>query len=150
VSLLRRGDAAPAGYGGIPGLSGRTGTRLVIRAGRRVTGVVLPVFVMLAIAVLAACASPGTTPPGNVPASPVEGVVTAVDSRGLAQVRGFSIRTDEGRTLEFRIDGLENPAEFPPAHLAEHRTTLEPVRVYFRLSGGDLIAYRLEDAHPAP
>jgi hypothetical protein len=128
----------------------RTGSRLVIRVGRRVTALVLPVLVVLAITGLAACASPGATPPGDVPASPVEGVVTAVDSRGLAQVRGFSIRTDAGRTLEFRIDGLENPSEFPPAHLAEHRTTSEPVRVYFRVRGGDLIAYRLEDADPAP
>lgn len=74
------------------------------------------------------------------------GVVVAVDSRGLADVRGFSIRTDDARTLTFRIDALENGAEFPPGHLLEHQATSERVRVSYRVDGDELVAFRIEDA----
>jgi hypothetical protein len=104
-------------------------------------------LVLASVAVVAACSGPpGTTPGPTPPASPVEGVVIEVDARGLSQIRGFALRTSDGPTLRFRIDGLENPVEFPPAHLSEHRTTSEPVRVFFRVVGGELVAYRLEDA----
>jgi hypothetical protein len=41
---------------------------------------------------------------------------------------------------------LENPLDFPAAHLAEHVASSEPVRVYFRVEGSALVVYRLEDA----
>lgn len=74
------------------------------------------------------------------------GVVIAVDARGLADVRGFTLRTDDGRSLTFRIDALENGAEFPPGHLAEHQATSQPVRVSFRADGDELVAFRIDDA----
>ena len=76
----------------------------------------------------------------------VVGVVVEVQSEGLVDVRAFSVRTDDGRTLTFRIDALENGAEFPPGHLVEHQATSERVRVFFRRDGEALVAFRIVDA----
>ena len=76
----------------------------------------------------------------------VEGVVVAVDSSGLAEVRGFTLRRPGGETLEFRLGELENAVEFPPAHLAEHQATAQPVTVIYRMEGDERFAVRLEDA----
>jgi hypothetical protein len=76
----------------------------------------------------------------------VEGVIVGVDSAGLADVRGFTLRLVGGETLEFRLGELENATEFPPGHLAEHQATAQPVRVWFRMEGDERYAVRLEDA----
>jgi hypothetical protein len=78
--------------------------------------------------------------------SQVEGVIVAVDSSGLADIRGFSLRRVGGEILEFRLGELENGDEFPPGHLAEHQATAEPVLVYYRMEGKERFAVRLEDA----
>jgi hypothetical protein len=39
---------------------------------------------------------------------------------------------------------------FPAEHLGEHRLAAEPVAVLYREEGGRHVAYRLEDAEPAP
>lgn len=75
----------------------------------------------------------------------VEGVIVSVDSAGLANVRGFTLRQAGGETLEFRLGELENPTEFPPGHLTEHQATAQPVRVWYRLEGAERFAVRLED-----
>lgn len=74
------------------------------------------------------------------------GIVVGVQSTGLTSVQGFSIRTGDGRTVDFRIGNLENGASFPPGHLAEHRVTLVPVRVTYVDQDGGHLAIRLEDA----
>lgn len=96
-------------------------------------------------------ASPGAGTPApsgapGLPPSPVEGVVVLVDSTGIDAVSSFTIRSDDGRQWEFRVGVLENPTEFPPSHLAEHRATTVPVRVFFTFDGSELVAHRLEDA----
>ncbi len=78
--------------------------------------------------------------------SQVEGVIVAVDSSGLADVRGFSLRQVGGEILEFRLGELENGDEFPPGHLSEHQATAEPVLVFYRMEGKERFAVRLEDA----
>lgn len=85
-------------------------------------------------------------PDGSPRAVSVEGVIVAVDSAGLADVRGFTLRRVGGETIEFRLGELENANEFPPGHLAEHQATAEPVRVFYRSEGGERFAVRLEDA----
>ncbi len=85
-------------------------------------------------------------PDGSPKAVSVEGVIVAVDSAGLADVRGFTLRRVGGEILEFRLGELENASEFPPGHLAEHQATAEPVRVFYRSEGGDRFAVRLEDS----
>ncbi|HEY6058246.1 MAG TPA: hypothetical protein VIV06_09440 [Candidatus Limnocylindrales bacterium] len=70
----------------------------------------------------------------------------SIDSAGLTDVHGFTLRTTDGIVITFAIGSLENGAQFPPGHLAEHQATAEPVRVYFRDDGGRLVVYRIEDA----
>jgi hypothetical protein len=74
------------------------------------------------------------------------GVVTAIDAAGLTDVRSFTIRTADARTVTFRVGVLENRTEFPPGHLIEHEATSQPVRVWFHSEGDVLVATRIEDA----
>jgi len=122
----------------------------------------LAVGLVLAVAV-AGCAATPTAKPSlgpvatasiEIPASgsptpvtsPVTGVLLTIDARGLTDVKGFTLRTGDGRELAFEIGTLENGAAFPPGHLAEHLAGSTPVRVYFHSDGGRLVVYRLEDA----
>jgi hypothetical protein len=81
-----------------------------------------------------------------VPESPIAGIVVAIDSAGLNQVTGFTLRTNAGATVAFTIGTLENGDEFPPGHLKEHQATAAPVLVFFRQAGDQLVVYRIEDA----
>ena len=111
-------------------------------------------LVLVAVVVLAAAAalfsggapSPDSSgPPGTIEAV---GVIVAVDAAGLGDVRGFTLRQVGGAQIEFDLRAIENGAQFPPGHLAEHQATAEPVRVWYRLEGNDRLAIRLEDATP--
>lgn len=86
---------------------------------------------------------------GQVSNQTETGLVVAVDSSGLTDVRGFSIRTSDGRTVVFRIGVLENGAQFPPGHLLEHAATGVRVVVTYRRENGELVAVRLDDAPAA-
>jgi hypothetical protein len=88
--------------------------------------------------------APASASPGAL-TSPVVGVLLSVDAKGLADVKGFTLRTDAGRELAFEIGTLENGVAFPPGHLAEHLAGSTPVRVFFRKEGDRLVVYRLED-----
>jgi hypothetical protein len=56
------------------------------------------------------------------------------------------LRVPGGQLLEFDLRALENGAEFPPGHLAEHQATAAPVRVTYRMDGATRLAIRVEDA----
>jgi hypothetical protein len=114
---------------------------------RRTAPAFLPWIALVVGLALGGCGGAGqASPTASAPSSPVEGVVIDVDTAGLGNVTGFTIRTGEGRQIVFALRGLENSAEFPPAHLSEHLASSQPVRVWFRPEGGELVAYRLEDA----
>jgi hypothetical protein len=85
----------------------------------------------------------GDPPPGT---TAVRGVIVVVDSQGLGDVRGFTLRTDAGEVLPFSLRALENGTTFPPGHLAEHQATAEPVEVWFREEAGERLAIRIDDA----
>lgn len=89
--------------------------------------------------------SGGTGRPGT-DRSVVDGVIVGVESEGLDRVRGFTLRTDDGQTLEFALGTLERGAEFPPGHLVEHQATVQPVRVSYVTDGDTRVAVRIEDA----
>jgi hypothetical protein len=74
------------------------------------------------------------------------GVVVAVQATSLTDVKGFSIRTQDGRTVDFRVGNLENAVQFPPGHLAEHKVSLVPIRVTYIQEPSGPVAVRLEDA----
>jgi hypothetical protein len=106
------------------------------------------------VVLVAACAPAGAAGSGAAasataiaaPVSPVDGQVVKLDSEGLTKVRGFVLRTDDGQEIAFSIGVLENGAEFPPSHLAEHMATGSAVRISFRDEGGVRVVYRIEDA----
>jgi hypothetical protein len=121
-----RGSASPAGTAA-PGQR-----RLIILVGVAIA------IVALAIAAATAFGGPGRQ---------VEtGIVVSVQATGITAVQGFSIRTLDGRTVDFRIESTENAAAFPPGHLSEHKVSLVPVRVTFIDRAGSHLAVRIEDA----
>jgi len=121
---------------------------------RAARGVVARLFATLMATALVAGCAPGprgdptadSSGSGAPPTSPVEGVIVRVESQGLDQVTSFRLRTSDGDLLDFSIGSLENGDEFPPGHLTEHQATSDPIRVFFRMDGGSLVAIRLEDA----
>ena len=121
---------------------------------RAALGVVAALALALAVGgAVWVATQPTTTPepsrtiaPTTLPTSPVDGFVVDVDSRGLTDVRGFTIRTTDGQELTFTLDRLENAVQFPPGHLVAHAVDALPVRVTFVVEGNVLSATRLEDA----
>jgi len=73
------------------------------------------------------------------------GIVVAVEATSLTSVQGFSIRTADGRTVDFRVGALENASAFPPGHLAEHRVSLVPIQVTYVDRDGAHVAVALVD-----
>jgi len=115
------GPAAPAGRG-----------RLVILL------VVAVAAVLLAVVAATALGGPGRK---------VEtGIVVAVQATSLSNVEGFTIRTADGRTVDFKMGTIEDATQFAPSHLAEHKVTLRPVRVTYVDGTDGPVAVRLEDA----
>ena len=102
--------------------------------------------VIVVVAVAATLAGGTTVDPEAPQGEQAVGVVTAIESEGLTDVRSFTLRTQDGRDLDFRIGVLENGAEFPPGHLGEHQTLRTLIRVWYRSDGSELVAFRLEDA----
>lgn len=92
-----------------------------------------------------AASAAAASAPAPAPSSPVVGVVIDVDSAGLGDVRGFTLRSDDGRALVFTVGRLE-PGSFDPGHLAEHVATGVPVEVTFVAEGEVLVATKLADA----
>jgi hypothetical protein len=99
----------------------------------------------LIIAIVAAGAFLVTTA-GQPPRLTATGVVIAVDSTSLTNVRGFTLRTPDGRTVLFRLGQLENSSQFAPGHLNEHIATAVPVLVTYQDKNGERVVVRLEDA----
>jgi hypothetical protein len=107
---------------------------------------VLALVVLIAVAAAAAIVSRGSGPDGSGAELSVTGVVAGIQSEGLDRVRSFSLRTDDGQTLEFDFGIVQNAAEFPPGHLAEHQATGQPVRVFYLQQGESRVAVRIDDA----
>jgi hypothetical protein len=102
--------------------------------------------IVVVVAVVASLAGGTARDPDAPDGEQAVGIVTSIDSEGLADVRGFTLRTGGGQELAFRIGVLENGAEFPPGHLSEHQSLATLVRVWYRTEGEVQVAFRLEDA----
>ena len=102
--------------------------------------------VVIAVAVAATIFGGTARDPESPQGDQAVGIVTSIDSEGLTSVRSFTLRTQDGRDETFAIGTLENGAEFPPGHLAEHQALASPIRVWYRTDGGSKVAFRLEDA----
>ena len=107
---------------------------------RRLVLLLAIVVAVIALAVVAATILGG-------PGRRVEtGIVVAVEATSLSSVQGFSIRTADGRTVDFRVGALENASTFPPGHLAEHKVSLVPIQVTYVDRDGGHVAVALVDA----
>ena len=104
------------------------------------------ILLIAAVAAVVAVAFGAATMLGGPDRKVETGIVVAVQATSLTSVEGFSIRTADGRTLDFRITVLENAATFPPGHLAEHKVSLATVQVTFVADGAVNRAVRVEDA----
>jgi hypothetical protein len=142
-----------AGSGARPraGLPWRAGSRRVAsgsvptQPGRLVlAGLAIAVVGSIGACSIGATATPA--PSSVLPPSPVDGVVVAVDSAGLANVKGFTLRLTGGATVTLTLGTLVDATAFAPGHLAEHEATGAPVRAWFVVSDGVPVVYRLEDA----
>jgi hypothetical protein len=78
----------------------------------------------------------------------VTGVVVAVETGGVGDIRGFTLRRIGGELVTFSLRELQNGAQFPPRHLVQHQADAFPIRVVYRTEGPEYLALRLEDAPP--
>ena len=110
---------------------------------------ILVALLGIAVLTIGGCSNQPSAAATPEVASPVQGIIVAVEATSLSDVHGFTLRTPGGVVLEFKLGTLENPTAFPPGHLAEHQATSSPVLVYFRVEDGERVVYRLEDALPS-
>jgi hypothetical protein len=90
---------------------------------------------------LSGCSSDGGEENGAP--SEITGVVIDIDASSLDDVEGFTLRS-EGRNYEILIDP-DVEYGFPLGHLAEHRSTADPVKVELEEREGELFARSIED-----
>lgn len=77
----------------------------------------------------------------------VAGFVVDVKSTSLTQIDSFTLRTQDGQELVFRVGLLElDGGAFPAGHLREHMALNQAVAVAYREEGGERIAFKLVDA----
>lgn len=75
------------------------------------------------------------------------GIVVAVDQASVTEIRNFTLRTETGDMLTFRIGALDvSSGAFPANHLREHMAVVSAVAVAYTDADGALIAVRLVDA----
>jgi hypothetical protein len=113
---------------------------------RRPAGAGRLVLLIAAAAAIVVLALAATSIVGGPRRQVETGIVVAVEATSLSDVQGFSIRTTDGRTVDFRIGMIENATTFAPGHLAEHKVSLVPIRVTYVDAAGSRVAVRLEDA----
>ncbi len=130
----------PVGWGARRSLVTRLAPTLAVLAA------VVALVLIAGLSAPPACACTPTAAP--LPPSPVDGVVVAVDSAGLGQVKAFTLRLPGGSTILLTLGTLENATEFSPSHLSEHQVTSQPIRAFYRLEDGKPVVYRLDDAPP--
>lgn len=75
------------------------------------------------------------------------GIVVSVDQASLTDIRSFTLRTETGELLTFRIGTLDlSNGAFPANHLREHMATASAVAVAYIEENGERVAVRLVDA----
>ena len=78
----------------------------------------------------------------------VTGVVTSVDASSLTKLNGFTLHTDDNRTLVFKVapDADRDPQNgFVAGHLRTHALAATKVKIFYREENGQLLAFRLEN-----
>ena len=76
------------------------------------------------------------------------GLIVDLQVASLAEIESFTLRTNDGRTLEFRPapDASSDPTVgLFPGHLRTHAVLGDQVEVFYRNEDGALLAMRIED-----
>jgi hypothetical protein len=75
------------------------------------------------------------------------GIVIDVRSSGPATVTDFTLRTDDGQLMNFRVDDTSTgDGAFPSVHLRDHLASSQRVAVRYVATDDGLLAIRLADA----
>ncbi len=109
------------------------------RTFRRARQLLSATYVLLAV-LCAACASPPAL--SEPETATVRGLLTDVQSASISILREIEVRTDEGRTFRFTVEG---DTGITPGHAREHMVNAEPVTVTYRSSAGERVALRIDD-----
>ena len=97
---------------------------------------------MCALVLLVGCSAPEQT-------QSVRGVLLDVVSPSIQQVDSFSLRTDDGRELNFVTAPDFNKGAshvMTPGHMRQHMALADAILVTYREDGGKLIALSATDA----
>ena len=68
------------------------------------------------------------------------GQITHVEPRSFSEIESFSLKDTTGKLLVFNTNG---DVGFTPSHMRDHGSTGQPVRVYYRIHDGQLLAERV-------
>ena len=110
-------------------------------------GRAVPVFTGVGVLITLVALACGGGGASRVERSAV-GVVLEVEASSITQIDSFTLRTNDGQTLVFRVapDARPDPEEgFVASHLRSHAALAEQVEVFYREEDGELLALRLVD-----
>jgi hypothetical protein len=79
---------------------------------------------------------------GDVGPKRANGLIVNVKAASFTQIAQFDVRTDDGRTLSFAVEG---DVGFTPSHLRQHMVLAEPVTVTYRETANGPVATLVED-----
>ena len=74
----------------------------------------------------------------------VRGIVISVEARDLGHAASITLQSADGKAQRFVVDARVDP-QWTPGHLRDHMTFAEPLTVYYRRDGENLVAYRIVD-----
>lgn len=72
----------------------------------------------------------------------MRGLLTNVQAASLTTLHEVELRTEDGRTLRFSVEG---DTGITPGHAREHMVNAEPVTITYRSEQGKLVALRIDD-----
>jgi hypothetical protein len=88
-------------------------------------------------------------PPAAADTHTIRGVLLEVQSAGIQQVDGFTLRTDDGQELSFVAAPNFNAGAthvMTPGHMRQHMALADAVVVTYREQNGKLVALSATDA----
>jgi hypothetical protein len=78
-------------------------------------------------------------------------LVVAANGPDVSSVTTFTLRTNDGQTINFVVGTLDVSGEGLPApHLREHMAGSTPTTVYYRVENGQNVAIKYTDADASP
>jgi hypothetical protein len=106
----------------------------------------LAVVALVAIFLLGCSPEGGATAPPATPLS-ATGLVVAADGPNVSSVTTFTLRTNDGQTIDFVVGTLDlSDGGLPAPHLREHMAGSTPTTVSYVVRDGQNVAVKFSDA----